>query len=124
MARWRKRGNSRRADCGLVARTASAPRPTTTARQVHASRSATIMRVKFTAVGPPDGLECKYPTPPLRARVDYENHPATAVGTDMTTVLDKIVASKRQEVRETRARVALADLERKLCEAPPVRDFH
>lgn len=42
----------------------------------------------------------------------------------MTTVLDKIVAHKRQEVREARGQVSLAALERKLPEAPPVRDFH
>jgi indole-3-glycerol phosphate synthase len=42
----------------------------------------------------------------------------------MTTVLDRIVASKRREVRAARERIGLADLERKLGQAPPVRDFH
>jgi indole-3-glycerol phosphate synthase len=41
----------------------------------------------------------------------------------MSTILDEIVASKRQEIAERRARVAEADLERRLSEAPPVRGF-
>lgn len=41
----------------------------------------------------------------------------------MSTILDKIVASKRREIDEARARVPLADLERRVPQAPPVRDF-
>src|SRR5215469_787346 len=41
----------------------------------------------------------------------------------MSTVLDRIVASKRRELDEARARVPAAELERRLGEAPPVRDF-
>jgi indole-3-glycerol phosphate synthase len=39
------------------------------------------------------------------------------------TVLDKIVATKRREIADARERVSLADLESRLAEAPPVRDF-
>jgi indole-3-glycerol phosphate synthase len=41
----------------------------------------------------------------------------------MSNVLDRIVASKRREVAEARARRPEAELERRLAEAPPVRDF-
>lgn len=41
----------------------------------------------------------------------------------MSTILDKIVASKRREIDEARARVPAAELERRLPQAPPVRDF-
>jgi indole-3-glycerol phosphate synthase len=41
----------------------------------------------------------------------------------MSTVLDRIVTSKRRELDEARARVPAAELERRLAEAPPVRDF-
>ncbi len=41
----------------------------------------------------------------------------------MSTILDKIVASKRQEIEEARGRLADEELERRLSEAPPVRDF-
>jgi indole-3-glycerol phosphate synthase len=37
--------------------------------------------------------------------------------------LDKIVNSKRREIEESRARVSVRDLERRLAEAPPIRDF-
>lgn len=39
------------------------------------------------------------------------------------TVLDRIVAAKRREIAACRERVPMADLERKLADAPPVRDF-
>jgi indole-3-glycerol phosphate synthase len=39
------------------------------------------------------------------------------------TILDKIVASKRREIEECKARQSVADLERALASAPPVRDF-
>jgi indole-3-glycerol phosphate synthase len=39
------------------------------------------------------------------------------------TVLDKIVATKRREISACRECVPLADLERRLADAPPVRDF-
>ena len=39
------------------------------------------------------------------------------------TVLDKIVAAKRREIAASRERVPAADLERRLAEAPAVRDF-
>jgi indole-3-glycerol phosphate synthase len=41
----------------------------------------------------------------------------------MTTVLDRIVASKRREIEAARSRVPAADLERRLAAAPPARDF-
>jgi indole-3-glycerol phosphate synthase len=41
----------------------------------------------------------------------------------MTTILDQIVADKRREVAERRARTPLPMLERILSAAPPVRDF-
>jgi indole-3-glycerol phosphate synthase len=41
----------------------------------------------------------------------------------MSTILDRIVASKRREVDEARARVPAAELERRLADAPPLRDF-
>jgi indole-3-glycerol phosphate synthase len=41
----------------------------------------------------------------------------------MTTILDRIVASKRREIAAARERVPAADLERRLANAPPVRDF-
>jgi indole-3-glycerol phosphate synthase len=41
----------------------------------------------------------------------------------MSTILDKIVASKRQEIAEARSHVPEQDLERRLAEAPSVRDF-
>lgn len=41
----------------------------------------------------------------------------------MPTILDKIVASKRREVEASRAAVPIADLERRLSQAPPIRDF-
>lgn len=42
----------------------------------------------------------------------------------MTTVLDRIIASKRRELDDSRTRVSVAELERRLAHAPPVRDFH
>src|SRR6266511_2968221 len=41
----------------------------------------------------------------------------------MTTILDRIVASKRRELADARARLPAADLERRLAAAPPLRDF-
>jgi indole-3-glycerol phosphate synthase len=41
----------------------------------------------------------------------------------MTTILDRIVASKRREIDAARSRVPAAELERRLPSAPPVRDF-
>src|SRR3954469_9882148 len=41
----------------------------------------------------------------------------------MTTILDEIVASKRREVEAARRRMPLAELEARMAEAPPVRDF-
>lgn len=43
--------------------------------------------------------------------------------TSGTTILDKIVATKWQEIAAAQARVPLAQLERQLDQAPPVRDF-
>jgi indole-3-glycerol phosphate synthase len=39
------------------------------------------------------------------------------------TVLDKIVATKREEIAAARAKVSQLELENRLAEAPPVRDF-
>ena len=39
------------------------------------------------------------------------------------TVLDKIVAAKRREIAACRERTPVAELERRLGDAPPVRDF-
>jgi indole-3-glycerol phosphate synthase len=39
------------------------------------------------------------------------------------TILDEIVATKRREVAEARARVPDPELERRLSQAPPARDF-
>jgi indole-3-glycerol phosphate synthase len=41
----------------------------------------------------------------------------------MTTILDKIVASKRQEITAARGQVPDGVLERQLPQSPPVRDF-
>jgi indole-3-glycerol phosphate synthase len=41
----------------------------------------------------------------------------------MSSILERIVASKRQEVDQAQAAVPSRDLERRLGEAPPVRDF-
>jgi indole-3-glycerol phosphate synthase len=41
----------------------------------------------------------------------------------MGDVLERIVASKRREIAEARGRVPEADLERRLADAPPARDF-
>jgi indole-3-glycerol phosphate synthase len=41
----------------------------------------------------------------------------------MTSILDQIVASKQREIAERRARVTVAELEKRLSAAPPVRDF-
>jgi indole-3-glycerol phosphate synthase len=41
----------------------------------------------------------------------------------MATILDTIVASKRREIDESRARTPARDLERRLVDAPPVRNF-
>jgi indole-3-glycerol phosphate synthase len=40
-----------------------------------------------------------------------------------STILDRIVAAKCREIEEARARTPAADLERRLADAPPVRDF-
>jgi indole-3-glycerol phosphate synthase len=42
----------------------------------------------------------------------------------MSNILDRIVASKRQELTESQARIPFRDLERQLAKAPPVRDFY
>lgn len=41
----------------------------------------------------------------------------------MSNILDRIVASKRQEIVQARARLPLGQLEKGLNQAPPVRDF-
>ena len=41
----------------------------------------------------------------------------------MSTILDRIVASKKKELAEARVAVPLRELERRLPQAPPVRDF-
>ncbi len=41
----------------------------------------------------------------------------------MTTILDQIVATKRQEILAAQARLPLAELQRQLADAPPLRDF-
>jgi indole-3-glycerol phosphate synthase len=41
----------------------------------------------------------------------------------MSTILDEIVASKRREIVAAQERQPLAELERRLTEAPPLRDF-
>jgi len=41
----------------------------------------------------------------------------------MSTILDQIVASKRREIEAAQDRVPVAELERRLAGAPPVRDF-
>ena len=41
----------------------------------------------------------------------------------MATILDKIVASKRTELEESRNRFPIHELESQLAAAPPVRDF-
>ena len=41
----------------------------------------------------------------------------------MATILDKIVTTKRDEIERAKAAVPLADLQAKLDDAPPVRDF-
>jgi len=41
----------------------------------------------------------------------------------MTSILDQIVASKQREIAKRRARVTVAELEKRLSAAPPVRDF-
>jgi indole-3-glycerol phosphate synthase len=41
----------------------------------------------------------------------------------MSTILDQIVADKRREIETRRAGLPLAELERRLADSPPVRDF-
>src|SRR5947209_7120541 len=41
----------------------------------------------------------------------------------MTTILDKIVASKRREIAEARERLPESTLAAQLADAPPIRDF-
>ena len=41
----------------------------------------------------------------------------------MTTILDRIVANKPAEIAAARARVSVAELERRIANLPPVRDF-
>jgi indole-3-glycerol phosphate synthase len=41
----------------------------------------------------------------------------------MSTILERIVASKRQELAESQARMPARELEQRLTAAPPVRDF-
>ena len=41
----------------------------------------------------------------------------------MSDILDRIVASKRQEIAVCRAKVSAGELERRLAAAPPIRDF-
>jgi indole-3-glycerol phosphate synthase len=41
----------------------------------------------------------------------------------LTTILDKIVTTKRDEIERAKAAAPLADLQAKLGDAPPVRDF-
>ena len=41
----------------------------------------------------------------------------------MSTILDQIIAAKRQEIEQTRARTSTAELERRAAAAPPPRDF-
>jgi indole-3-glycerol phosphate synthase len=41
----------------------------------------------------------------------------------MSTILDRIVGTKRQELTRTQAKVPSRDLEHQLAKAPPVRDF-
>lgn len=42
----------------------------------------------------------------------------------MSTILDKIVATKRQEIAAARARTPATELESRLASAPPVRSFY
>jgi len=44
--------------------------------------------------------------------------------TDTTGILGKIVSSKRREIEQSRARISERDLESRLADAGPVRDFH
>jgi len=41
----------------------------------------------------------------------------------MSDILERIVASKRREIAEARSSVSEAELERRVADAPPVRDF-
>jgi indole-3-glycerol phosphate synthase len=41
----------------------------------------------------------------------------------VTTILDRIIASKRQEIEQARARISLPDLESRAAAMPPARDF-
>lgn len=41
----------------------------------------------------------------------------------MANILDEIVANKRREIAESRSRVRESELERRLSDAPPARDF-
>ncbi|HEX4148958.1 MAG TPA: indole-3-glycerol phosphate synthase TrpC [Pirellulales bacterium] len=43
--------------------------------------------------------------------------------TTLATILDEIVATKRRELAAAKAAVSEAELERRLADAPPVRDF-
>jgi indole-3-glycerol phosphate synthase len=46
-----------------------------------------------------------------------------SVRVSLSTILDQIVATKRQEIERAKAALPLAALRSKLSEAPPVRDF-
>src|SRR5262245_48153343 len=41
----------------------------------------------------------------------------------MTTILDRIVAGKREELAQAQERTPVRELDRRLSQAPPVRDF-
>ena len=41
----------------------------------------------------------------------------------MSTILDRIVAAKRQEIEQRRAAISESELEARLADAPPARDF-
>src|SRR5439155_8688303 len=68
-----------------------------------------------------------------RPRARYNNSRVVSLWTqwpssrkprEMSTILEKIVASKQREIAERRARTPEAELQRRLADAPPVRDFH
>src|SRR5262245_7080639 len=129
-ARWRG-GGSR----GWRRRKGANPRPAAskaqnTANTSQASSSAYgVMRARgFGWHGPKlsGGIASEYPTASRRGRIGLEGsgrETETGGWRHVSSVLDQIVASKRQEIVTARAEVPEADLEKRLADALPVRDF-
>src|SRR5439155_2556988 len=82
-------------------------------RRLRGHRDIATLRQPFCRDAPPQGTTRANPGPPGPRPQDRPP----------MSILDRIVAAKWREVEAGRARVPEAELERRLAEAPPVRDF-